>query len=192
VHQPSASKLIAKPLSESSVVTLLTSSDAVLRAAAGNGLHLARPLRQLSGLESAQGMCTRVLKSPGPVALSLDGRFAVAGSVFDDCAVVWDVGSGDQMWVLRGHSGRVTSVAIAGRLVLTGSAVRFPVVGMRAGGGADGALRHRAGPHGAAVGRRHRKVGGFAPGVLGADARARPQAEEDAQVACVCKQQGRA
>ena len=100
-----------------------------------------------SGLEGAQGLCRLRIKRAAPVALSLDGKFCVvrlqtqahthsvhahvaelrkrqAGSEFDDSALVLDASTGEQVFMLRGHTARVTAVAIAGRLVLTGSADR--------------------------------------------------------------------
>jgi hypothetical protein len=57
------------------------------------------------------------------VALSLDGRLALTGSM-DTTARVWDTATGRRLHTLTGHGAEVDSVALSadGRVALTGSA----------------------------------------------------------------------
>jgi WD40 repeat protein/DNA-binding SARP family transcriptional activator len=57
------------------------------------------------------------------VAISPDGRSALAGSFYDNVAVLWDLHSGARLGVLQGHSEGVVAVAFSpdGLRALTGS-----------------------------------------------------------------------
>jgi dipeptidyl aminopeptidase/acylaminoacyl peptidase len=76
-------------------------------------------------LEAATGNVLVTLQHQGPVrsvAFSPDGKRIVTGS-FDGTARVWDVGNGQQLFPLTGHSDAIRSVAFFpdGKRIVTGS-----------------------------------------------------------------------
>ncbi len=75
--------------------------------------------------ELDSGRCVHTLTGHGSlvyaVAISADGRRAVSGARDGDRLLIWDLDSGDIVHRPGGHTGGVATVAMAGRLAISGS-----------------------------------------------------------------------